>query len=85
MKIDDEFDFGFTAVNEDELDSVIESAGKDDTIQSLQAKLDRLYSSIVPLITNLKKNTEKDYIYWPNRLQKIEAFESNLKKIYNGK
>jgi len=85
MITDDEFDFGFTAVNEDELDSVIEAASKDDTIQSLQVKLDKLYSSILPLITNLKKNTEKDYIYWPNRLEKIEAFETSLKKIYSGK
>ena len=32
----------------------------------------------------LKKNPEKDYIYWPNRTGKVEEFEKHLKKIYQG-
>lgn len=69
------FDFGFTAVNEDELDAVQTAAGDKD-------KLDRLYQSILPLLANLKANPEKDYIYWPNRVTKVEEFEALLRDIY---
>lgn len=43
-----------------------------------------LYNGILPLLENLKKNPEKDYIYWPNRTGKVEEFELYLKKIYQG-
>ena len=33
---------------------------------------------------NLKKNPEKEYILWPDRLTKVEAFEDHLTKIYKG-
>jgi hypothetical protein len=73
------FDFGFTAMNETELEAVTTATATADTVQE---KLDKLYSSIQPLIRNLKKNPEKEYIYWPNRLDKIEAFEEMIKAIY---
>ena len=76
---DDIFDFGFTAVTEEELDAVktaTASAGNE------SAKLDNLYNAIIPLLNNLKKNPEKDYILWPNRLEKVEQFETMLTKIY---
>ena len=44
----------------------------------------KLYSSILPLLEQLKKNPEKEYIYWPNRVEKIEQFEQHLLNIYNG-
>jgi len=34
------------------------------------------------LLNNLKKNPEKEYILWPDRLAKVEAFETHLQKIY---
>ena len=84
--MDDIFDFGFTAVDEDELASVeiskkiaVESTA---TAEQLEAKIDKLYNSIIPLLTNLKKNPEKEYILWPNRLAKVEEFETYLQKIY---
>ena len=79
----DFFDFGFTAVNENELDAV-QAAEKDASIgkKDLQERLDKLYESILPLLTNLKNNPEKDYIYWPNRTAKIEEFEKLIKNIY---
>ena len=73
----DIFDFGFTAVNEDELSSV--------TVEELQSRLDNLYKAMIPLLNNLKKNPDKDYILWPDRLKKVEEFESHLRKIYEGK
>lgn len=81
---DDMFDFGFTAVNEDELESVQQLSNKVEEATSLEERVNKLYSSIQPLLNQLKANPEKDYIYWPNRTGKIEAFETHLYKIYNG-
>ena len=39
---------------------------------------------VQPLLNNLKKNPSKDYIYWPNRLDKIEEFSDALDKVYKG-
>jgi hypothetical protein len=85
---DDIFDFGFTVVNEDELE-VAQKATKTATAATATAKstddkLNRLYNAIIPLLTNLKTNPEKDYILWPKRLEKVEAFEDMLQKIYKG-
>lgn len=86
--MDDIFDFGFTAVDEDELASVEISKKIADesvaTAEQLEARLDKLYNAITPLLNNLKKNPEKDYILWPNRLNKVEEFETHLQKIYSG-
>ena len=83
----DLFDFGFTAVDEQELEAVQKaSATATETAQTaeqLQEKLDKLYNAITPLLNNLKKNPEKEYILWPNRLAKVEEFETHLQKIYN--
>ena len=83
---DDFFDFGFTAVDEDELEAVQKVAKKAEASQteasSAQEKLDKLYNAISPLLTNLKKNPEKEYILWPNRLKKVEEFEDYIQKIY---
>ena len=83
---DDFFDFGFTAVDEDELEAVQKVAKKAEASQteasSAQERLDRLYNAITPLLNNLKKNPEKEYILWPNRLEKVEQFEDYIQKIY---
>ena len=82
------FDFGFTLVDEDELDTVQEIEQKvsetSSTVEATQEKLDKLFGAIQPLLNNLKANPEKELIKWPNRLEKIEAFEDH-KKIYKGK
>ena len=84
--MDDIFDFGFTAVDEAELEAVQQATASASqtaqTAEELQAKIDKLYNSIVPLLTNLKKNPEKEYILWPNRLAKVEEFETYLQGIY---
>ena len=79
------FDFGFTAVDENELEvvqkasSTVESATN--TVAELEDKLNRLYNAILPLLSNLKKNPEKEYIYWPKRVGKIEEFENLISNI----
>ena len=87
MSGDDFFDFGFTAVDESELKAVQEVSAKAETLGAnalnTQEKLDKLYNAIQPLLTNLKKNPEKEYILWPNRIEKVDQFEDYLRKIYN--
>lgn len=84
----DIFDFGFTAVDEDELQAVQQTAALANDAEQLatttQERLDNLYNAIVPLLNNLKQNPEKEYILWPNRLAKVEEFETHLQQIYKG-
>jgi len=80
------FDFGFTAVDETELTAYQQAEAKvEETKQeasATQKKIDDLYNAIQPLLNNLKSNPEKEYILWPNRLEKVESFEKFLYDIY---
>ncbi len=68
------FDFGFTAVDESELEAVQQITTKASTTEAevkvLEDKLNNLYNAILPLLSNLKQNPEKEYILWPKRLEK---------------
>ena len=81
-----DFDFGFTLVDEKDLDSVqqlskvVEQSSSN--YDSAQEKLDELYNAITPLLNNLKANPEKEYIKWPDRIEKVEAFETFIQNIY---
>jgi len=85
--VSDDFDFGFTAVDETELQAVQDAQKTVGDVsveaRTTQEKLDKLYNAIVPLLNNLKKNPEKEYILWPNRVEKVDQFEDHLRKIYN--
>lgn len=64
----DEFDFGFSAVEEADLTNI--------------DKAQELYSLINPLINNLLKDADtKPYIHWPNRKEKLIEFKTKLDKI----
>ena len=80
-----DFDFGFTAVDENELEAVqkvtTEASSTSASLQETEEKLNKLYNAILPLLTNLKKNPEKEYILWPNRTEKIEEFEDHISQI----
>lgn len=104
-----DFDFGFSAVDADELGEIVspsktaEVVGKVevqsnhvlerlDTIQTMltlevdarKKELEEKYQSensqvfkdlekmIIPLLKNLQKNPDKEYIYWPNRTEKLQ-------------
>jgi hypothetical protein len=58
------FDFGFTAVDEDESTPVQQLKSAATQVESnavvAQSKLDKLYNAIVPLLNNLKANPEKE-------------------------
>jgi len=86
MSIDiNAFDFGFTAVDENELEAVQKLSSEASTVSAAaeenEEKLNKLYNAILPLLSNLKANPEKDYIYWPNRTEKVEAFEDHIAGI----
>ncbi len=82
------FDFGFTLVDENELEVVQQAqatvTSASSSVEETQAKLDKLYNAIQPLLNNLKANPEKEYILWPNRTDKIEQFEDHIQGIYKG-
>ena len=82
--MNDLFDFGFTAVDESELEAFQQLENVSEAVDETQTRLDNLYNAIQPLLTNLKMNPEKEYILWPNRLDKIEQFESYIQNIYKG-
>jgi predicted butyrate kinase (DUF1464 family) len=66
-------DFGFTTLDEKEIES----------LNSTEDKARAMFNSIIPLLENLKKDTGKDYIYWPGRQKKIEEFQKELEKLLN--
>lgn len=85
----DIWDFGFTAVTEQELDAVqskdIEKQALSDNLDECQRRLDNLQKAFVPLLENLKQDPDKEYIWWPNRIEKVEKFEKYLQEVYNGR
>ena len=80
----DIFDFGFTAVTEEELESVQNLQQSVEEAGDVEERLNKLYNAIQPLLTNLRKDPEKEYILWPNRLEKVEQFSDLLDSIYKG-
>ena len=87
MKLDDMDDFGFSLVSEHELKKHEEYLKKKveeqtqvvaQTANDLTDKLHGLRNMIMPLLNNLAKDPEKEYILWPERADKIKAF---IKKI----
>ena len=47
-------------------------------------KLKQLEEMIMPLLVNLMKNPEKEYIYWPNRTDKIKEQIDKIISITRG-
>lgn len=60
MELDDENDFGFTFVSEDELAPTSD-------VDELKRRLREVNKLFMPLLVNLNKNPEKEMIKWPNR------------------
>jgi hypothetical protein len=64
-------DFGFTATDEEEYNSVI--AEKDDTVQEYKERLHQVEKLIMPFLTKLLKTADQPIIKWPNRKETLEA------------
>lgn len=94
--MEEDFDFGFSAVDADELENKITPKSdsnldvlktaveqiedrKKELNELYKIKLKELEKLIVPLINNLMKNPEKEYILWPNRQ---ESLSKHLEKVY---
>ena len=95
VETDTDFDFGFTVVDEEELAVVTEMLSDKDKIdrkltlassekEKLDNKINSLYNMFQPLLNNLATNPEKEYIFWPNRLEKIEEFRDKIDAVYKG-
>jgi hypothetical protein len=65
MKLDETNDFGFTFADSYEIQQ---------KVVTTENKLEGLRDMIMPLLSNLLKNPEKDTILWPDREKKIKAF-----------
>ena len=87
------FDFGFSLVDEDELEAVQNATAKAVSASSVSSelegnldeakyKLDRLYQMIQPLLMNLAQDPAKEYVLWPDRAAKVQAFKEALDKVY---
>lgn len=82
---DESFDFGFTTVSEVDFKTRENQVAKEVEQQvtaSSQAKVEKIYKMIMPLLLNLKKDADKnEYIYWPHRATKIDEFISILDNV----
>ena len=110
--LNDDFDFGFTAADEDELNALVQLDDQTtpDEIKEMQEKLDlilqmnstcegtnavkiqydellaakmnEIEKSTLPLLLNLRKNKQKDYLYWPGGEREAKC-DLQVQKILN--
>ncbi|CAB4141328.1 hypothetical protein UFOVP410_167 [uncultured Caudovirales phage] len=71
-----EDDFGFSAVSEEEYNSVINES--EQTVESYKKRLNEVEKLMIPFLMKLLKTADKEYIYWPNRKP---AIENQIQKI----
>lgn len=82
---DDIFDFGFSAVDYDPDEGERLAKQAEDLAVEKTTYEDafiQLMSDVEKLLDNLAANPEKDYIYWPNRGDKISAFRDRILGYY---
>ncbi len=85
-------DFGFTAVDSDDLIKLDEKVSKtaasseenQELVDVLSTKLTKLDEFIRPLLENIAKDSDKDYIYWPNRIDIVRKQIDYLNSIIEG-
>ena len=71
-------DFGFTAIDEGEYESVI--AEKEETVEEYKQRLQQVEKIVLPFLTKLLQTANQPVIKWPNRGPIIEA---QIQKILN--
>lgn len=88
LRIEQKIDAVVTAVNslsakmmnlDDEFDVI-----KTTTESEVRSKLTDVEKLIMPLLVNLLKTADKDYIHWPNRKEKIQSQIDKLLEITRG-
>jgi hypothetical protein len=78
MKEYGEDDFGFTATDEEEYNSVI--AEKEETVEEYKQRLHEVEKLVLPFLTKLLKTADQPIIKWPNRKTTLET---QIQKILN--
>ena len=87
---EEDFLFGFSFTDSPEapkeqpsVPSVDIDEYKDLIKKDVEGKLEAVENLILPLLSNLKGNVEKDYIYWPaeNRIPALEAQIERIKEV----
>ena len=71
-------DFGFTTATEEEVTEPMLTDVRAATVEELKAKLLEVEKLVMPLLVNLMKNPDKEYIKWPNR---VPVIEKQIEKI----
>jgi hypothetical protein len=75
-------DFGFSAVSEDEYNSVINKSAE--TADDYKTRLEEVEKLIIPFLQKLYATSDKEYIYWPNRKPIIEGQLNKILKLTRG-
>lgn len=79
QEYDDDFDFGFTATDEEEYNSIINQ--KENTVEEYKAKLQEVEKLIIPFLTKLLKTADQPIIKWPNRKPVLETQIQKILKL----
>ena len=79
QEYDDDFDFGFTATDEEEYNSIINQ--KEETVEEYKAKLQEVEKLIIPFLTKLLKTADQPIIKWPNRKPVLGAQIQKILKL----
>ena len=75
----DEDDFGFSAVSEEEYNSVINKTAE--TADDYKKRLQEVEKMIIPFLMKLQTTGDKKYIYWQNRKPIIEKQIERILKL----
>jgi hypothetical protein len=59
-------------------------AERDKMQEEVKSKLSQLEQLIMPLLVNLMKNPDKEYIYWPNRKEKLQEHIDKVLSLTRG-
>jgi hypothetical protein len=75
-------DFGFSAVSEEDYNSVINKTAE--TADDYKTRLHEVEKLIIPFLQKLYATSDKEYIYWPNRKPIIEGQLNKILKLTRG-
>ena len=73
------YDFGFSLMSEDEVKEEEKKLKK--VVENESHKLNKVREMITPFLVNLMKEPQKEYIYWPDRKERVELFIKELDKF----
>jgi uncharacterized coiled-coil DUF342 family protein len=90
MSYEKTYDFGFTTLDEEEILSTktsfeeIQESNQElhKVINSYEKSIKEIEKLIKPLLNNLLKNPEKEYIKWPNREEKLKKVMEKLEEHF---